>query len=72
MFVSAFFTGLNNGFVSALGATARSLVFELGCVFVVPMIFGIDGIWMSVNIAEFLSCIFSFTLLAIFRRRYGY
>lgn len=72
MFVSAFFTGLNNGFVSALGATARSLVFELGCVFVVPMIFGIDGIWMSVNIAEFLSCIFSFTLLAIFRKRYGY
>ena len=32
MFISALFTGLNNGLVSAVDALARSMVFELGAV----------------------------------------
>ena len=61
MFVSALFTGLNNGIVSAVAAFARTLVFELACVWLLPAVLGIDGIWLSWLIAEVLAlflCIF--------------
>lgn len=55
MFVSALFTGLNNGMVSAVAAFARTMGFELACVWVLPSILGISGIWVSWSIAEVLS-----------------
>ena len=57
MFVSALFTALQNGVVSAVASFARSLVFELTCVWVLPAIVGIDGIWWAVNVAEVLTLI---------------
>jgi putative MATE family efflux protein len=55
MFVSALFTGLNNGVVSAVAAFTRTLVFELACVWLLPALVGIDGIWLSWGIAEVLA-----------------
>lgn len=72
MFASAWFTALNNGPVSAVAAFSRTLVFEAGCVFVLPLLWGIDGIWMAVNIAEVLALILSASLILAFRKRYGY
>ena len=57
MFVSALFTALQNGVVSAVAAFARSLVFELACVWVLPAVMGIDGIWWAVNVAEGLTLV---------------
>ncbi|MCR4659216.1 MAG: MATE family efflux transporter [Bacteroidales bacterium] len=57
MFVSALFTGLNNGLVSAIAAFTRTLVFELACVWLLPALVGIDGIWLSWGIAEVLSLV---------------
>lgn len=59
MFISALFTGLNNGVVSAAAAFTRTLVFELACVWLLPSLLGIDGIWLSWPIAEVLSLILS-------------
>ena len=72
MFVSAWFTGLNNGIVSATASFARTLVFELGAVFVLPWLWGIDGIWLAVDMADGMALILSVTLLLAFRKRYGY
>ena len=36
MFVSALFTGLNNGIVSAVASFTRTLVFEMACVWTLP------------------------------------
>lgn len=61
MFVSALFTGLNNGIVSAVAAFTRTLVFEQACIWVLPSFFGIDGIWLAWPIAETISlllCLF--------------
>ena len=55
MFASALFTALQNGMVSAVAAFAHSLVFELSCVWVLPALVGIDGIWWAVNVAEVLT-----------------
>lgn len=63
MFVSALFTALQNGVVSAVASFARSLVFELTCVWVLPAIVGIDGIWWAVNVAEVLTLILCFFLV---------
>ena len=72
MFTSAWFTGLGNGLISAASAFTRSLVFELGCVFLLPVIFGAEGIWYSVIIAEVLSLALSVFLLKRFQKHYGY
>lgn len=66
MFVSALFTGLNNGLVSAVDALARSMVFELGAVLALPALVGIDGIWWSVNVSEVCTLALSAFLVARF------
>ncbi len=72
LFVSAWFTGLNNGPVSAVASFSRSLVFELGAVFLLPALFGMEGIWFSADIAECCSLLLGAWLLLRFRSRYGY
>lgn len=72
MFCSAWFTSLNNGIVSAIGAFVRTLVFEFACVFILPLLFGIEGIWVAVNVAELLSLFLTILLIIGFRKRYGY
>ena len=72
MFTSAWFTALGNGLISAIAAFTRTLVFELGAVFILPMLLGIDGIWMAVDVAEVMACCLAFALLFAFRKRYHY
>lgn len=72
MFVSAWFTGLGNGPISAVSAFSRSLIFELGAVFTLPLLLGADGIWFSVIYAEAASFILCMLLLYKFRKRYNY
>lgn len=42
---SSFFTALNDGLTSALISFLRSLLFQVAAVIILPLIFGIDGIW---------------------------
>lgn len=72
LFVSAWFTGLNNGPASALVSFSRTFVFELGCVFLLPALFGIGAIWFSASVAEVLALVLGVTLLIRYRGRYGY
>ena len=53
IFGSSFFTALNNGMVSATISFLRTLVFEVICILLLPVFFGIDGIWSAV-VAEAL------------------
>jgi Na+-driven multidrug efflux pump len=72
LFVSSWFTGLNNGPVSAVASFSRSLVFELGAVFALPAFIGMEGIWLSVDIAEICAFLLGAFLLLRYRSRYGY
>ncbi len=72
LLVSAWFTGLNNGIISAIVAFARTLIFEMTSIFVLPLILGIDGIWMAVDVAEVMALILAIYLLLRYRKRYGY
>lgn len=66
MFVSALFTALNNGVVSAVAAFTRALIFELGAVLLLPSLVGIDGIWWAVDLAEVLALALSAILVMRF------
>ena len=72
IYASAFFTALNNGVASAAISVARTLVMQIGAVFVMPLIFGIDGIWGATIAAEFLTLIISVAITLTQRKRYGY
>jgi len=72
IFASGFFTALNDGLTSALISFLRTLVFQVGAVMLLPLIWGIDGIWSSVIIAEFMAVVFSVIFLVLKRERYQY
>ena len=72
IFGSAFFTALNNGAVSALVSFLRTLVFQLAAVFLLPLWLDIDGIWLSVVVAELASALFSLTFIKVLQKHYRY
>lgn len=72
IYSSSFFTALNNGVVSAVISFLRTLVFEVGAVLLLPLVLGIDGIWLSVTIAEIAACIVAAAFMVGLGKRYGY
>lgn len=72
LYTSAFFTALNNGLISAIVSFSRTLIFEVGAVLLIPYILGIDGIWISISVAESLAIVMSIIFLAANKKRYHY
>lgn len=66
---SGLFTALNDGLTSALISFLRTLVFESGAVMLLPLIFGIHGIWYSVVVSEFLALVLGAVFLVINRKK---
>lgn len=72
VFSSGFFTALNDGLTSAVISFMRTLVFQSAAVLILPMVWGIDGIWYSIVAAEFIAVIFSFIFLVAKKGKYRY
>jgi len=72
IFGSGFFTALNDGRTSALIAFLRTLVFEVSAVLLLPLFWGIDGIWSSIIVAELMAVSFTAILLIVKRKKYQY
>ena len=72
IFISSFFTALNNGFVSAVISFLRTFVFQVIMIYLLPYMVGVNGIWVAVVIAEFLSLVISLTFLVVNNKKYGY
>lgn len=72
IFASGFFTALNNGGVSAAISFLRTLVFQSAAVIIMPIMFGVNGIWWAVVVAEVCAFIISTTFLIIKRKKYNY
>lgn len=70
IFSSAFFTALGNGGVSAAISFIRTMVFQTACVLLLPVLFGVDGIWWAIGIAEL--CAFLISVSFIYTRRTDY
>ena len=74
IFGSGFFTALNNGLVSAIISFLRTLVFQLGSILLLPLIWSppVDGIWVSVVAAEAIAAMLSIIFIFAKRKKYGY
>ncbi len=72
IFGSSFFTALNNGLISALISFLRVVVFEVIAILTLPLIFALDGIWMSIDMARIFSTVATILFLIIYRKKYHY
>ena len=72
VFSSGFFTALNDGLTSAIISFIRTLVFQIIPVFLLPLLFGLDGIWISTVTAEILAVILSAIFLVKKRKKFHY
>ena len=78
IFSSSFFTALNNGLVSAIISFMRTLVFQVAAVLLLPLVFEwlggdpLDGIWLSIVVAEVVAALVSLICILCKRKQYGY
>ncbi len=72
IFTSSFFTALNNGFISALISFLRTLLFQVAMILILPAVWGINGIWLSVVVAELLAIVVSIICIVANRKKYEY
>ena len=69
---SSFFTALGNGLVSAMISFLRTLVFQVAAVLIFPVIWGLDGIWISTVAAELMAAVVAALFLLGCRKKYRY
>lgn len=69
---SGFFTALNNGLISAVISFLRTLVFETLAVMLLPVIWGLDGVWLAIIVAEIAAVIITSIFFVKMRHRYHY
>lgn len=72
VFGSSFFTALNNGLVSAAISFLRTLVFQVSAVMIFPLIWEVDGIWLSIVAAEAMAVAVTAAFLWGLRKKYRY
>lgn len=72
IFGSSFFTALNDGVTSAIISFLRTLIFQVAAVILLPMVFGINGIWFSIIVAEFMAMVLSAFFIVLKKNKYHY
>ena len=72
IFGSSLFTALNNGLISATISFVRTLICQITAVLVLPLFFGLDGIWWSIVAAELVALVLTVFCFVKFKDRYHY
>ena len=71
-FASMFFTALNNGIVSSVLSLFRTLIFVVIAILTLPAIFGLNGAWAAMPVAEVLGIVMTVTFFKMMKKKYGY
>ena len=72
LFGSSLFTALNNGLISAVISFFRTLICQIAAVMLLPLVLELDGIWLSIVVAEFAALVLTVICFAKYRKRYHY
>lgn len=72
IFGSSFFTALNDGLTSALLSALRTLVFQVVSILIFPLIWELDGIWLSLVFAEAMAVAATVLALIVKQKKYHY
>lgn len=72
MYLSGFFTALNDGITSATISFLRTLVFQVLFIIFFPLWWGAKAIWWSIVMAEVVASLLAFIFLFIREKKFGY
>ena len=72
IFISAFFTALSNGAISLFVSVARTCVFQVSAVLLLPIWLGVTGVWLSLGFSEICALLLSVFLLIRLNKNYHY
>ena len=68
VFSSGWFTALNDGKTSAILSFCRTILFMVVPVLVLPRLFGVDGVWLSLSVGEGLSLLMTIYYFVKYRK----
>ena len=72
IFGSSLFTALNNGLISAVISFVRTLICQIAALLLLPMVFGLDGIWWAIAVSELAALILTVFFIVKYKDRYHY
>ena len=72
IFGSSMFTAFNNGLISAVISFVRTLVCQTAAVLLLPLVMELDGIWVSISVAELAALLLTVFCFIKFKKRYHY
>ena len=72
LFGSSLFTALNNGLICAVISFFRTLICQIAAVMLLPLVLELDGIWLSIVVAEFAALVLTVICFVKYRKRYHY
>lgn len=72
VFGSSLFTSLGNGFVSATISFVRTFLMQIVAIYLLPLVFGVDGIWMSAVVADIFAFLMTMIFIVKYKSRYHY
>lgn len=72
IYASGFFTALNNGMISAIISLSRTFIFQSLAILILPLLFGVNGIFFSVVVSELIALTLSIFFIWHYRKRYKY
>ena len=72
IFGSSLFTALNNGLISAVISFVRTLICQIAAVMLLPLIFGLDGIWWAIVVSEAVALVLTVFCFVKYKDRYHY
>ena len=72
IYCSSMFTAFGNGLISALISFLRTIVFQIAAVLVLPIFFGLPGVWISTLVSDILAMVTSMIFVVVMRKKYGY
>jgi Na+-driven multidrug efflux pump len=72
IFSASMFTAFSNGKIAAIIMLLRTFVFLSLAILLLPLVLGVNGVWLSIPAAEFLSMIVSVFYFIKFKKVYNY
>lgn len=72
IFASAMFTAFGNGTISALLSFVRTFLFLVVSLISLSVLFGLDGVWYALPLAEIFSIVLSAVCTIAYRKKYHY
>ncbi len=72
IFASSLFTSLSDGLTAGIISFARTMFFQIGAVLIMPLIWGVYGVWYAPVVAEILATAVAFFFCITKRKKYHY